>query len=174
MNGTYIEIDMSEFKKFLGSVERAAKGDFRKELEIFLDGLGNEFLKILQDEVIEKKIIDNRELLSSFQKGKQENIWRIEEGGLVLEVGTSVNYAGFVNDGHWTNPKGVEKRFVPGYWEGDRFKHDSSAKSGIMLKQHWIEGKHYWESALRILDRNYPRFLEERLQEWLDQYFGSL
>ena len=30
MNGTYIEIDMSEFKKFLGSVERAAKGDFRK------------------------------------------------------------------------------------------------------------------------------------------------
>ena len=55
-------------KNFLGSVERAAKGDFRKELEIFLDGLGNEFLKILQDEIIEKKIIDNRELLVAFKK----------------------------------------------------------------------------------------------------------
>ena len=91
----------------------------------------------------------------------------------MLEVGTSVEYAGYVNDGHWTNTKGVERRFVPGYWEGDRFIYDPAAKGGMMLKQHWVEGKHYWESALRILDRIYPELLEAKLQEWLDSYFGG-
>ena len=173
MSGRYVDIDMSEFKEFFGSLERAARGDFRKEFELFLEGLGNEFLRILQDEIVRRKVLDSRQLLASFEKGGDGNVWNIEEGGLVLEVGTSVEYAGYVNDGHWTNPKGVERRFVPGYWEGDRFIYDPAAKGGMMLKQHWVEGKHYWESALRILDRIYPELLEAKLQEWLDSYFGG-
>ena len=173
MSGRYVDVDMSEFKEFFGSLERAAKGDFRKEFELFLEGLGNEFLRILQDEIVRRKVLDSRQLLASFEKGGDGNVWNIEEGGLVLEVGTSVEYAGYVNDGHWTNTKGVERRFVPGYWEGDRFIYDPAAKGGMMLKQHWVEGKHYWESALRILDRIYPELLEAKLQEWLDSYFGG-
>ena len=42
MSGRYVDIDMSEFKEFFGSLERAARGDFRKEFELFLEGLGNE------------------------------------------------------------------------------------------------------------------------------------
>ena len=117
--------------------------------------------------------MDSRQLLASFEKGGDGNVWSIEEGGLVLEVGTSVEYAGYVNDGHWTNTKGVERRFVPGYWQGDRFIYDPAAKGGMMLKQHWVEGKHYWESALRILDRIYPELLEAKLQDWIDRYFGG-
>lgn len=171
MNSTYIEIDVSEFKKFFESVERAAKGDFRKELELFLDGLGNEFLKILQDEIVRRQVIDSRILLDSFQKGTDGNIWRIEEGGLVLEVGSSVNYAGYVNDGHWTNTKDVDRRFVPGYWQGDRFIYDPTAKGGMVLKQHWVEGKHYFESALHILNKIFPKLVEIKLQEWINSYF---
>ena len=52
MSGKYVDIDMSEFKEFFGSLERAAKGEFRKELELFLEGLGSEFLRILQDEIV--------------------------------------------------------------------------------------------------------------------------
>ena len=43
---SYVEIDMSDFRAFFGSVERAAKGDFRKEFELFLEGLGNEFQRM--------------------------------------------------------------------------------------------------------------------------------
>lgn len=170
---SYVELDLSEFKAFFGSVERAAKGEFRKEFELFLEGLGNEFLRILQDEIVRRQVMDTRLLLASFEKGSEGNVWNIKEGGLVLEVGTSVNYASFVNDGHWTNARGVERRFVPGHWQGDRFIYDPGAKTGMVLKQHWVEGRHYWESALRILNRIYPELLEVKLQEWLDRYFGG-
>lgn len=169
----YVEVDMAAFKAFFGSVEKATKGDFRREFELFLEGLGNEFLRILQDEIVRREVVDSRQLLASFERGGDGNVWSIEEGGLTLEVGTSVSYASYVNDGHWTNTKGVERRFVPGYWEGDRFIYDPSADGGMMLKQHWVEGKHYWESALRILDKIYPELLEAKLQEWLDKYFGG-
>lgn len=169
-----VELDMSEFKNFFEKLDRAAKGDFRKELELFLEGLGNEFLRILQDEIVRRKVMDTRLLLASFEKGGDGNVWQIEEGGLALEVGTNVDYAGYVNDGHWTNPKGTERRWVPGHWEGDRFIYDPAERnSGMMLKQHWVEGAHYWESALRILDKIYPELLEAKLQEWLDSYFGN-
>lgn len=167
-----VEFDMSEFREFFQRMERAARGDFRKELEQFMEGLGNEFLRILQDEIVRRQVIDSRLLLASFEKGNDQNVWEISDGGLTLEVGTNVEYAGYVNDGHWTNTKGVERRFVPGYWEGDRFIYDRSAEGGMMLKQHWVEGAHYWESALRILDRIYPELLERKMQQWLDSYFG--
>ena len=34
-----IEMDFSEFREFFGSVERAAKGEFRKEFELYLEGI---------------------------------------------------------------------------------------------------------------------------------------
>lgn len=168
-----VEFDMSEMREFFQTLEKAAKGDFRKEMELFLEGLGNEFLRILQDEIIRRQVMDSRLLLASFEKDGDGNVWRMQEGGLVLEVGTNLDYAGYVNDGHWTNTKGVERRWVPGYWQGDRFIYDPAADSGMMLKQHWVEGKHYWDSALRILDTIYPELLERKLQEWLDSYFGG-
>ena len=139
---SYIEIDMSDFKKFFGRVERAAKGDFRKEFELFLEGLGNEFLRILQDEIMRREVLDSRQLLASFQRGADGNVWELTEGGLTLEVGTNISYANYVNDGHWMNTKGVERRFVPGYWQGDRFIYDTAAEGGMMLKQHWVEWAH--------------------------------
>ncbi|MFG6378597.1 MAG: HK97 gp10 family phage protein [Lachnospiraceae bacterium] len=173
MRGRYVEIDTTEFKKFFESIKKAANGDFRKEFELFLEGIGNEFLRIVQDEIIRRQVMDTRLLLASFEKGADGNIWRLEEGGMVLEVGTNVNYAKYVNDGHWTNSRGVERRFVPGYWQGDRFIYDPTAKGGMMLKQHWVEGKHYFEGALHALDRIFPELLDAKLQEWIDNYFSG-
>ena len=167
MSSRHIDIDVSELQNFFTRVERAAKGDFRKELELFLEGLGNEFLRVIQDEIERRKVMDSRLLLASFEKDAEGNIWKLEESGLTLEIGTNVEYAKYVNDGHWKNPKGVEQRFVPGYWEGDRFIYDPSSKSGMVLKQDWVPGKPYFDSALRILDKMYPSLLEKKLQEWV-------
>lgn len=168
-----VEFDMSEFQAFFDRVEKAARGDFRKDFELFLDGIGEEFLRIVQDEIVRRKVMDSRLLLASFERGAEGNVWRLQEGGLVLEVGTNVSYASYVNDGHWTNTKGVERRWVPGYWQGDRFIYDPSAKTGMLLKQHWVEGAHYFDSALRILNEIMPQVLDAKLQAWLDNYFGG-
>ena len=167
----YVDIDTSEAGRFFDALEAAARGGLRKELTLFLEGLGVEFLKLVQDEILRRKVIDTRLLLASFHKGADNSVWELTDGGLTLEVGSTLNYAGYVNDGHWTNPKGVQRRFVPGYWEGDRFIYDPSAKGGMVLKQKWVEGKHYWDSAIRILEKVMPDYLEAKLQEWLDKYF---
>lgn len=167
----YVNIDTSDAGRFFDALEAAARGGFRKELELFLEGLGVEFLRIVEDEIIRREVLDTRLLLASFHKGDDNNVWDITDGGLTLEVGSTLKYAGYVNDGHWTNPKGVARRFVPGYWEGDRFIYDPEAKGGMVLKQKWVDGKPYWDSALRILDKMLPEFLDAKLQEWLDNYF---
>ena len=169
---THVSIDLDEYREFFAQVRSAAIGDFKEELGTFLEGLGNEFLRILEDEIIRRKVIDTRLLLNSFHKGSEDGVWSLDVDGLTLEVGTSVDYAGYVNDGHWTNPKGQSGRWVPGEWEGDRFIYDPEAKTGMYLKQKWVQGAHYWESALRILDTIYPEMLEKKMQEWLDSYFG--
>ena len=167
----YVNIDTSDAGRFFDALEAAARGGFRKEVELFLEGLGVEFLRIVEDEIIRREVLDTRLLLASFHKGDGNNVWDITDGGLTLEVGSTLKYAGYVNDGHWTNPKGVARRFVPGYWEGDRFIYDPEAEGGMVLKQKWVDGKPYWDSALRILDKMLPEFLDAKLQEWLDNYF---
>lgn len=167
----YVDFDTAGADKFFDALEAAARGGFRKELELFLEGLGNEFLRIVEDEIIRRKVLDTRLLLASFHKGDGNNLWELTEGNLTLEVGSTLEYAGYVNDGHWTNPKGVDRRFVPGYWQGDRFIYDPTAEGGTVLKQHFVDGKPYFDSALRILDKMLPEFLDKKLQEWLDNYF---
>lgn len=166
-----LEVDMSDLRGFIDRLERAASGDFKRQLELWIDGLGQDFLRIVQDEIIRRKVLDTRLLLASFHKGGDSGLWELSDGGLTLEVGSTLEYAGYVNDGHWTNPKGVERRFVPGYWNGDRFIYDPAAEGGMVLKQHWVEGKHYFDSALTILENIFPGIFEAKLQEWLDNYF---
>ena len=186
-----VTFDTVELENFVKRLGKAAQGDFKRALNKFLEGLGTEFLRILQDEIVRRNVLDYRLLLHSFQKGDGENVWTLDENGLTLEVGTNVEYAKFVNDGHWTNPKGIERRFVPGHWEKapgvkehqdvrlyhlqangkDRFIYTPGEKTGMVLKMKWVEGSHYWESSIRILEKLYPELLEKKLQSWLDEYF---
>lgn len=165
-------IDMSDFQHFFERVDKAAKGDFRKDLALFLEGLGNEFLQIVQDEIIAQQIVDTRLLLNSFQKSGSGNIWRLEDAGLVLEVGSNVEYAKYVNYDHMTNPSGVASRWIPGRWNGDRFIYDPNANTGMLLRQQKVQGKHYWEHALAKLDSLFSHLLEAKLQQWLNRYFS--
>ena len=185
MSNRYVNIDMSEFKDFFQKMERAARGDFRRELNKFLEGLGNEFLRIVEDEFINRhKNTGYAQLVNSFKKDGEDNIWRYSDDWLTLEVGTSVKYASYVNDGHYTLdpenpdkyfvlPNGEKARFVPGRWQGNRFIYDETADGGMVLKYHWVEGLHFWEAALHAMESICPEILERKLQEWLDNYFGG-
>lgn len=168
-----IEFSLDAFTPFIQRLQQAASGDFKKELELFMQGLGTEFLRVVEDEIIRREVMDTRLLLASFHEGGDGNVWEIDDGGLSLEVGTNVEYAAYVNDGHWTNPKGIDRRFVPGTWEGDRFVYDPGATTGMVLKQRWVEGSHYFDSAVRIFEKMFPDILEAKLQEWLNSYFSE-
>lgn len=165
-------LEADEMKEFFEKCRRAGNGVFKRELSLFLEGISLEFLRIIEDEIIRLKVMDTRLLLNSFHKGSSGTVWELSDDGLTLEVGTNVEYASYVNDGHWTCKKGEKMRFVPGYWSGNRFIYDSSAKSGMMLKQNWVKGAHYWESGLRILDKMLPGLIEAKLQQWINSYFG--
>ena len=69
---TFDTVELENFVKRLGT---AAQGDFKRALNKFLEGLGIEFLRILQDEIVRRNVLDYRLLLHSFQKGDGENVW---------------------------------------------------------------------------------------------------
>lgn len=178
-----IEIDMSEFRAFFQRMKQAGSSDFKRDFQTFLEGLGEEFLRLVQDEFINRnKNTGYGQLVSSFTKGGAGNIWRYEDDGLTLEVGSSVEYAAYVNDGHRTfDPSktkhitlwnGEMARYVPGYWRGNRFIYDPSSEEFMILKYHWVEGLHFWEAALHAMERICPQVLEAKLQQWLNDYFG--
>jgi hypothetical protein len=168
-----VVMDIAEMRDFFQRMKEAGGDKFKNSAAEWLEGLGIEFLRIVEDEIIRRQVVDTRLLLHSFTRGAPGNIFETTDGGLTIEVGTNIPYANYVNDGHWTNSKGVSSRFVPGYWQGDRFIYDPGANTGMTLRQKWVEGKHYFESAVRIFERMWPDLLEAKLQKWIDEYFGS-
>ena len=174
MAGRYVSIDTTELRRFIERLNQAGRGkEFEKELSRFLDAIAVEFLSYVQDFIIQAGSVDTRLLLNSFQKSGEGNVFIAQEGGLQIEVGTNVEYASFVNDGHWLNPKGVDMRWVPGEWQGERFIYQPGAKTGMLLKQKWIEGRHYFVDAIRLMERMAPQFMERKIEQWLGQFFSD-
>ncbi len=170
----YVDVDTTDLRKFIDKVNKAGRGEqFKKELLVFLEGIADEFLRIVEDEIIRKKSVDTRLLLNSFHKGDDGNVYILNEGDMTIEVGTNVTYASYVNDGHWTNPKGVATRWVPGKWIGKHFVYDPGAETGMLLKQKWIEGSHYFDNAIHCMEQMLPNLLEAKLQQWAEDYFGE-
>ena len=169
-----MSIDTTELRRFIERLNQAGRGkEFEKELSRFLDAIAVEFLSYVQDFIIQAGSVDTRLLLNSFQKSGEGNVFIAQEGGLQIEVGTNVEYASFVNDGHWLNPRGVDMRWVPGEWQGERFIYQHGAKTGMLLKQKWIEGSHYFDDAIRLMERMAPQFMERKMEQWLGQFFSD-
>ncbi|WP_368655143.1 HK97 gp10 family phage protein [Ornithinibacillus sp. 4-3] len=166
-------MEIDGLDNLINNLDQAINGGFKEQLGLWLEAMGMEFLDLIQDEIIRTKTVDTRALLNSFQKGDRENMWSISSGGLTLDIGTNLHYASFVNDGHFIiDPsKGLDRRWVPGYWQGDRFVYSPGHDGGMLLKQQWIDGTGYWDNALAIFDRMFEKALDRKLQEWLDSLF---
>lgn len=180
--GVNVKYDFSEYREFFSKM-RAAKSDFKKELDKLLEAIGVEFLNEVKEQIRERRVIRTSHLLHTFERGGKDNVWEADFGALRLEVGTNLEYALWVNNGHRTFdpeknpekhfklPNGELARFVPGYWNGDEFIYDKSAKGGMVLKLHWVEGKHYFEAAIEAVAPQFEKLFEKKLEEWLLQYF---
>ena len=70
-----VTIDYSEWEVFFQKLDAAGNGVLKQELVRFAEGIGNEFLRILEDEIIRLQVMDTRLLLNSFHKGSAENVW---------------------------------------------------------------------------------------------------
>jgi len=182
-----VNFDMSELKQFFQQMENAARGKFKEDFTVWLEAIGFDFLRVVQDEIKNRKVIDSRLLLDSFTKNDRGNIWRMLNSGLTLEVGTNVLYATWVEYGHTQKPG----RFVPGYWEGGTFKeekiengkiipahweggkfiYDPSAESGMVLKAEKVDGKHYFKNSFDKYKTTFETSAERKLQQWINDYF---
>lgn len=151
---------LNKFLKDLGDMADEAKNDF----ELFLETEGFQLLDIVQDKIIQMQVVDTRRLLNSFDKGGDGNVWKVSNGGLTLEIGTNVEYAAAVNDGHKQR-----RRFVPGYWQGNKFKYDPNANTGMMLTEKFVPGKPYWDNALLIFERVFQQDANKWLDKWVEK-----
>ncbi|MEN1969020.1 HK97 gp10 family phage protein [Lentibacillus sp. N15] len=168
-----MKFEIDGLDDFINALDSAAGGGLAKKFGEWLEAMGMEFLDLVQDEIIRTKTVDTRRLLNSFGKGDSENMWSISNGGMTLDIGTNVHYASYVNDGHFTiDPsKGLDRRWVPGHWEGDRFKYVPGSDTGMLLKFTWVDGTGYWDTALAIFDKLFEKGLDRLLQEWIDAEF---
>lgn len=108
------------------------------EVSLWLEAMGFEFLEEIQNQIIEMEVVDTRRLLNSFDKGNGEEFWKFNQGKLQLEVGTNVEYAQYVNDGHWN-----------------------------AARTHWTNGRPYFDLAFEIFRRIFDASLDYKLGEWL-------
>ena len=147
--GVNVKYDFSEYREFFAKM-RAAKSGFPKELEQWLEAIGVEFLNEVREQIISRKVIMNSHLLHSLERSGENNVWEADFGALRLEVGTNLEYAAWVNNGHrtfdpgktrhFTLPNGEAARFVPGYWKGGTFVDEKTDENGNKVKAHWEGG----------------------------------
>jgi hypothetical protein len=160
-------IDVSQLENFAVKMEQANAGlkSFAGEV---LDDAGEEFLDIVQDEIMRAENVDARLMLSSFSKGSGYGIYELDMGALTLTVGTRVSYAKWVNDGHSQQPG----RFVPGVWKGDRFEYQKGAKTGMVLKASRVAGSQFFDKSVEVINRMFPEMAQAKFDDYIRRYFG--
>lgn len=159
-------VDTSELDSYVSRLE-AAIPQIKPKLARTLDYAGQDFLDLVQQQIEAAGNVDTRTLLSSFSKGAGNGIYHLDEGGLTLEIGTRVEYARWVNDGHRQRPG----RFIPGVWSGDRFIYTPGASTGMVLKASFVEGSHYFDHAEAAFEAMFPDLIREQVDTLLHSIF---
>ncbi|MCM2674091.1 HK97 gp10 family phage protein [Alkalicoccobacillus plakortidis] len=164
---------LDQLRKQLSDATKTGSGSLRNEMALWLEGIGMDFIDVVQDEIIRTRTVDTSRLLNSFGKGDGDNVWNLTKGSLTLEIGSNVEYASFVNDGHFTVDlkSGKDRRWVPGRWKGSRFEYDPTSKEGMLLKVKWVDGSNYWDNAKFIYERMFEKDLEIKLNQWMNTKF---
>jgi hypothetical protein len=163
-----INIEVQGMNKLFKRLNKLADKELQQEVELWLEGSGMQFLEEVQLMIKSMQVVDTRRLLNSFNKGAQGGVWTKSVGGLRLTVGTNVDYARYVNDGHWTDSKSAGRpyRFVPGTWSGGKFTYIPGHSEGMILALQYIDGKPYFDNAVTAFRKIFAASFETRVRDW--------
>ena len=172
--------------------EKMAKFE-EKELKDFCEAMARELAARLLAMVIDRTPVISGDLRRAWTAGR-ENVnekgnvvgvggkngfastleVRQEGDSYAIEIINSMNYASYVEYGHRQEPG----RFVPGYWEGNKFVYVKDAKeqgikTGMVLKKAWVKGRFMLTKSEVELESKMPRILEKRLEKKLRELFDD-
>lgn len=159
-------IDTSDLSAWIAKVE-ACKADLEPTAEDALEEIGEKFLDLVCEEIMAAGNVDTRLMLSSFHRGSANNIWELS--GLQVTVGSALEYAAYVNDGHSQQPG----RFIPGSFDGNgTFRYQPGAKGGMVLKASYVPGSHFFDKAVFRMEGETERIAQEWFDALFARYFG--
>lgn len=162
---------VKEMRDFFNILEQES-GNFENELKTWLRAWCEEFLDNVVEEIKRRNVIDSGILRDSFIKGDKLNVWLERDSGLTIEVGSEAEYAAAVNNGHKTCPEGVAERWVPGYWLGKRFVYDRFSKTGMLLRQQWIDARPFFTDVERYASEDFAEYMSNKLNERLEHIWS--
>lgn len=138
--------------------------------------LMNKMANICLSEISPLIPVDTSRLVSSFQVG----VVTPNEA----EVGTNVEYALYVNDGHAqhrrflpiqyisVNGKGLTKdKIIEKY--GEKYKGKKGGIRGIMLKERYIEGKFFLEKGMKQAEPRMKTLIESFMEQNMREMLGA-
>lgn len=83
--------------------------------------------------------------LSPIDEGLLHKWFIAESSDSSYTIRSPAKYVGFVNYGHSQQPG----RFIPGTWQGDKFRYNRDAKTGMVLKASHVSGQKFVEKAIK-------------------------
>ena len=159
-------IDTAGLDQFAKKLERAA-AELKPFAAQVLQDEGEDFLNIVQDAIMSAGNVDTRLLLSSFTKGSGNGIWNLDMGALTLQIGTNVEYAKWVNDGHKQQPG----RFIPGSFDGNgTFRYIPGSNTGMVLKASYVAGSHFFDKAVEAFTGYWEATIQTAFDAWFAQF----
>lgn len=159
--GKWGKFDMKEFKQFADTLKKATD---ERVIERFIRDF------VMEMAYRAERKIKKRTPANSGELRRKWGVGRVKRRGnsYIVEVFNNVEYASFVENGfrsHW----------VPGYWEGNTFVYDSSAKSGMQVgeKGGWVEGRFMMAISMKEIERELPKYLEKRQAQLLNDIMNG-
>ena len=108
-------------------------------------------------------LINNLQRSSPVQEGLLKQWFFAEKGDTQVKIQSPARYARWVNDGHSQQPG----RYIPGSWNGDRFKYNPKSKTGMVLKKSFVPGQHFVEKGMKQTEARIEEFFKIAISEEL-------
>jgi len=99
--------------------------------------------------------------------GMLRNSWKIGEvrrglGGYEIDIINPIEYASYLEYGHWQR-----RRWVPGVWVGGKFVYDPDAKTGMLLTDKYVKGFYMLRLSMEQIEREMPTRLRTAFDAWV-------
>lgn len=123
-----MKIDIKNLERYKKNLH-----DIKKDIPRLLGKMavaeGNKFVKEAVRITDNEKIYASKTYERSFHS---DDTARISNGKITVEVGNYANYSGYIETG-------FRSHFVPGYWKGNVFVYDPTAKKGMIVGSYKIK-----------------------------------